>query len=128
MDTKHANANRKSQALVNYILEVETAAGSYFIRSHGQLYMFMGLTRRILRLPFNRPGDEIAAYLHGMYGVSLAIPLGRAVYSHLHDHALNNAASTELRGTFASTTHSYRCNSISELNSRSVGMTVTSIS
>ena len=97
MDSKHANANRKSQALVNYILEVETAAGSYFIRSHGQLYMFMGLTRRILRLPFTRPGDEIAAYLHGMYGISLAIPLGRAVYSHLHDHALNNAMGVELR-------------------------------
>lgn len=97
IDSKHPNAAKRSQAVFNYIIETETEAGSYFMRSHGQLYMFMGLTRRILKLAFKGPGDDIAAYLQGMYGVSNATPLGRTVYSHLHDHALNNASKTELR-------------------------------
>jgi hypothetical protein len=97
IDGKHLNANRRNQAVLNYILEVETQAGSYFLRSHGALYMFLGFTRRILRLTFKHPGEDFAAYLHNMYGVSESSPLGKAVYSHLHNHAVNNAVNAELR-------------------------------
>jgi hypothetical protein len=97
MDTPHPNANRRNQAILNFILETETIAGSQFIKSHGALYAFIGTTKQIMRLPFGRAGEEIANYLDGMYGIAMAGQMGRAVYNHLQSHAHNHAIRSDLR-------------------------------
>jgi len=97
MNRVYANAERKYQGVFNYILEVETESGSCFMKSGGQLYMFIGLTRQIFQLPYPKAGEAIASYLHGMYGVSLSSLMGRAIYMHLHNHAFNTATKIELR-------------------------------
>lgn len=96
-NTVHPNAESKAQAVLNFILESETLAGSQFMRAYGQLYMFMGHTRQILRVNYGRPDEDMAAYLEGLYGVSQANGVGKAVYTHLHSHILNNAIKTDLR-------------------------------
>jgi hypothetical protein len=97
LDTAHANIRKKTQDVLNYILESETIAGSSFIRSHGQLYIFLGHTKQVQELPFKNPSEDIAGYLDSMYGISQVSPLGRAVYNHFHSHALNQAVNVELR-------------------------------
>jgi hypothetical protein len=97
LDLEYSSATRRAQAVLQHIQQAETEAGSYFMRSYGQLYMFCGMTRRILKLPFGGSGEEVAGYLDGMYGLPKASPLGRAVYDHLQAYALNQAAKAELR-------------------------------
>jgi len=103
----YPNADRRNVAVWNYILGIETAAGSYFMKSDGRLYMFVGFLRRIFHVPFGHPGEDITAYLNGMYGITLSNPMGRAIYSHLHNYALNAATKTELRrfAVYNTTTH-----------------------
>jgi hypothetical protein len=94
---KHDSSLHKIQEVLAYLLESETEAGSCFMLSYKQLYMYSALTKEIMILDHRYAGQTVANYLDGMYGLSQSSPIGKQIYARFQSHAFNSAQITELR-------------------------------
>jgi len=92
-----APASERGKDVFDHVLKEEIMAGSVFMRSDGQLFMYAGHTKQLYALPIKAPSEEVSAYLWGLYGIPQAENLGRSVYSHLRNHGCNQAIAIELR-------------------------------
>lgn len=98
MRDKTKSSHDRNLAIWNKILEVETLAGTSFMASiDGAIYVFWGVTRRIMPLPASGQAVHVFAYLNAMYGLVAGGPLMRFVYNALLSYAISNAARVELR-------------------------------
>jgi len=95
---KTKNPRDRNKAIWAYILEHETVLGTNFMASvDGTIYVFWGLTRKIMPLPSAKRADHVFAYLNAMYGLTQEEALARFVYNSLLSHAITHAPRLELR-------------------------------